>query len=375
MKEKDKTQTLESDLDEPLNKRKEKMESINEVQEEEESSSSTINIASSDEGKLTKKKEKEVLVKFFDDLKTKLNSPENEEKTFDEIYEDYLDSEFITKSHIKEKIDKFCLKFMIFFFGPFFGITFLIGIFQIKSIMNALLNLITESCIKYYYCTFNSNCTVNYSVKELNVFNFYNYYYNYTMNESIDVNLMLMTGIIGNLFLSWIGFKLSIALIFGPINIGAIFWLLNFEFSIGNEFDYDWVKILNLIVIYIIFYIGLGSSSLLSQQILIESYFKYKTYLIEKKNAQLKQIDEQRNKNKIEMKSIKGIFSQNKLDIEPKKEVSAQVIVKEENTLDIKLSLKNRSNSLPLNKNFEKKYNRLTKEIYKIKKINLIFLL
>jgi len=35
MKEKDKTQTLESDLDEPLNKRKEKMESINEVQEEE----------------------------------------------------------------------------------------------------------------------------------------------------------------------------------------------------------------------------------------------------------------------------------------------------------------------------------------------------
>ena len=103
MKEKDKTQTLESDLDEPLNKRKEKMESINEVQEE-ESSSSSINIASSDEGELTKKKEKEVLVKFFDDLKTKLNSKENEEKTFDEIYEDYLDSEFITKSHIKEKL-------------------------------------------------------------------------------------------------------------------------------------------------------------------------------------------------------------------------------------------------------------------------------
>ena len=368
MKEKDKTQTLESDLDEPLNKRKEKMESINEVQEEEESSSTSINIASSDEGELTKKKEKEVLVKFLDDLKTKLNSKENEEKTFDEIYEDYLDSEFITKSHIKEKIDKYCLKFMIFFFGPFFGITFLIGIFQIKSIMNALLNLITESCIKYYYCTFNSNCTVNYSVKELNVFNFYNYYYNYTMNESIDVNLMLMTGIIGNLFLSWIGFKLSIVLIFGPINIGAIFWLLNFEFSIGNEFDYDWVKILNLIVIYIIFYIGLGSSSLLSQQILIESYFKYKNYLIEKKKDQLKHIDEQRNKNKIEMKSIKGIFSQNKLDIEPKKEVSAQVIVKEENTLDIKLSLKNRSNSFPSLKNFEKKYNRLTKEIYKIEK-------
>ena len=167
MKEKDKTQTLESDLDEPLNKRKEKMESINEVQEEEESSNTSINIASSDEGELTKKKEKEVLVKFFDDLKTKLNSPENEEKTFDEIYEDYLDSEFITKSHINEKIDKYCLKFMIFFFGPFFGITFLIGIFQIKSIMNALLNLITESCIKYYYCTFNSNCTVNYSYTSL----------------------------------------------------------------------------------------------------------------------------------------------------------------------------------------------------------------
>ena len=354
MKEKDMEHTLESNLCETLNK-KEQMGSINDEKDEKEEECSTrSNNTSFNNVKYTKIKEKKVLVKFLDDLKTKLDSQENEEKTFDDIYDDYLDSEYITKSHIKKKLNKCYLIFMIFIFGPIFGSIYLIGIFQIKSIMNALFDLITESCMKYYYCIFNSICTINYSDKELNVFDFYNYYYNYTMNESIDANLMLMTGIIGNLFFSWIGFGFSL-LIFGLINVGAIIWVLNFDFAIGNEFDYDWVKILNLIVIYIIFYIGLGSSSLLSQQILIESYFKYKNdYLIEKMNAKLKQYGEKKDKYETEMKDMKLM--------------SAPSPDNKEYTLDNRLSLKNRIDSLPLYANFMKRYKRLENEIYKKEK-------
>ena len=309
MKENDDTQTWKSDLSETLNKSGGQIESLNDSQEEkEEERSISSNNTSFDEGETTKLKEKEVLIKFLDDVKTNLDSEKNEKKTFDKIYEDYLETEFLTKSHVKEEIKKPFLISMIFIYGPFFGIIFLIGVFQIKSIMNALFNLITESCIKFYYCTFNSNCDVNYSIKELNVFDFYNYYYNYTMNESIEVNLMLITGFIGNLLLSCTNFWFSMV-IFGLINIGAIFWLLNFEFTIGNEFDYDWVKILNLIIIYILFCIGLGSSALLAQQILIENYFKYKKdYLMKNINKKIREYENR--KKQLEKKKELDAFPQ-----------------------------------------------------------------
>ena len=102
MKEKDMEHTLESNLCETLNK-KEQMGSINDEKDEKEEECSTrSNNTSFNNVKYTKIKEKKVLVKFLDDLKTKLDSQENEEKTFDDIYDDYLDSEYITKSHIKK---------------------------------------------------------------------------------------------------------------------------------------------------------------------------------------------------------------------------------------------------------------------------------
>ena len=183
MKENDDTQTWKSDLSETLNKSGGQIESINDSQEEiSEERSTSSNNTYSDDGETTKLKEKDVMIKFLDDVKTNLDSKKNKKKTFDKIYEDYLETEFLTKSHVKEEINKPFLISMIFIYGPFFGIIFLIGVFQIKSIMNALFNLITESCIKFYYCTFNSNCNFNYIIKELNIFDFYNYYYSYKIN-------------------------------------------------------------------------------------------------------------------------------------------------------------------------------------------------
>ena len=227
--------------------------------------------------------EKKNLIQVFQDLEKVLNERENKPKSINEVYEMYLENEFITKSHIKNQVGNFLLKFMFFFEGPIYGIIFLIGIFQMKSIMKALGDLIQDSAVSYYNCYAKSNCNITISDDENNVYNFYEYYYNYSMDETIDFNLMLLTGFIGSLILKWKGFKISSGVLCA-FNIGSIIWLLNFNFNFNSPgiFDYDLIKILNLCFIYILLLIGIGGSALLSHQILIESHLKYKDFLIKK---------------------------------------------------------------------------------------------
>ena len=235
-------------------------------------------------------KSKDGLKNFLGSLLELIEKDGNEQKTIDEIYEIYQKNEFITKSHIREPINKCLLKFIFFFIGPLYGIIFLIGIFQIKSLMNALLELLKSSAIIYYNCNFKSNCNITMNNNQTNVFDFYDYYYSYSMNETIDFNLMMITGFIGNLLIQWKGFKIT-AGVLSAFNFGSIAWLLNFDFNFETEgvFDYDLVKILNLSVIYILLLCGVGGSSLLSHQILVESHFKYKDYLIKQIKLKLEE--------------------------------------------------------------------------------------
>ena len=77
-------------------------------------------------------KSKDGLKNFLGSLLELIEKDGNEQKTIDEIYEIYQKNEFITKSHIREPINKCLLKFIFFFIGPLYGIIFLTGIFQIK---------------------------------------------------------------------------------------------------------------------------------------------------------------------------------------------------------------------------------------------------
>ena len=220
------------------------------------------------------------LISVLQDVEKELR--ENEEnKSIDEVYEKYLDNLFINKSNIKNDIKSGILKLMIFFIGPLFGIIFLIGIFQVKSIMNALANLVKDSSISYYKCKFHSNCNITISDGETSVYDFYNYYYNYTMNETINFNLTMITALIGGILLKLLDFIITTLLLCIP-NVGAIFWLADFDFYLKDNrvFDYDFLKIINLIIIYILLLCGIGGSALLSQQILIEGHLKYKEYLL-----------------------------------------------------------------------------------------------
>ena len=233
------------------------------------------------------------LVNFVKDLENKLNKGENKDLSFDEIYKDYYDSKYITKSKIKNNIDNCCFKFGFLGVGILFGIFHLIGVYLIKSVLNALLNLIIESVKAYFYCKVKSKCsiTINDDKDMPIVFNFINYYYNFTMTESIDFNLMLVSGVLGILLLNWKGYRISLILLC-PFVFGPLFWLLNFEYSFKDEktFDYGIFKILNLIFIYILIYTGIGALSLISQQILVESYLKYKKRNINKIDEQIRKM-------------------------------------------------------------------------------------
>ena len=154
--------------------------------------------------------------------------------------------------------------------------------------MNALADLVKDSTVMFFKCNVNSNCNVTISKDEINVYDFYNYYYDYTMNETINFNLMMITAFIGGLLLRWKGFKITTGLLCIP-SFGATVWLWNFNynFKVDVVFDYDILKIINLIFIYILYLCGIGGSALLSQQILIEGHLKYKFNLFEKKIEQL----------------------------------------------------------------------------------------
>jgi hypothetical protein len=157
-----------------------------------------------------------------------------------------------------------------------------------KSLLKSLGNLIIDSGVSYYKCNFRSNCNITISANETSVYDFYEYFYTYSKNETIDFNLMLITAFIGTLILKLTGFKIS-TFIFSLINFPSMIWLLNFNFDFSNEgiFDYDFLKILNIAFIYLLLLIGIGSSALISHKILVESHLKYKKYLIDKIREEL----------------------------------------------------------------------------------------
>ena len=218
-----------------------------------------------------------------------------------EIFVNIELNDIVTKSEIieKKKGEKF-FKWMLFFFEPLIMIIFLIGIFQLKSINDSLFNFLMESAFKYYDCSFKSNCNITINNNETNIYDLHEYFYSYSMNETIDFNLMMITGMFGNIFLKCTGFRASVFLLCLP-GIASIILLLNinYKFEVEGIFDYDIAKILEFILIKILLYLGLGASALLPHQILIDSQLKYKGKLIKQLVNQMSIIEANENKSNV----------------------------------------------------------------------------
>ena len=246
------------------------------------------------------KKEKKSLIDIINDLSEDLNKDENE--SINDVYSEYLNNEDVTKRDIADNTGRLCLSFMFYILSPLFSLINLIAIFQGIHILNTLGEIIWNS-ISYYYDSLRGKEHDTFSIEEFNdTYNFYDRLMTRTLNETFDFNLMMLMSFLGEALLKAKGLTFTI-LIFGIAVNGISFFLLyNFNFKeYDNENNtYTILQILHLIGCYILLFIGVGASALLSQKIIIDSNKKYNKYLFK-----LKQIEEEENKKREEERAKK----------------------------------------------------------------------
>ena len=224
------------------------------------------------------KEEKKRLVEIIDRLKEDLDSEEYE--TLNQIYEQYLNNEDITKRNIKPGTSRKALYIMYYIIAPVFSIINLIGVFQSISIMKVIFQIL-KNALYNYYISWTSSDVEPFSInKYMEQYDFYKMLNNDTKKESFDFNLMMFMAFLGDILLKSRGFRISTS-IFGGINIISMFLISNFSF---DDYDrknntYSIFQILFLLLCWVLLFTGVGASALLSQQIIIDSNYKYDTYL------------------------------------------------------------------------------------------------
>ena len=259
-KDKDENEEEEEDDEDELEKDDKKQKNINKSIFEEE------------------KEEKKRLVEIIDRLKEDLDSEEYE--TLNQIYEQYLNNEDITKRNIKPGTSRKALYIMYYIIAPVFSIINLIGVFQSISIMKVIFQILKNALYNIYISWTSSNVEPFSINKYMEQYDFYKMLNNDTKKESFDFNLMMFMAFLGDILLKSRGFRISTS-IFGGINIISMFLISNFPF---DDYDrknntYSIFQILFLLLCWVLLFTGVGASALLSQQIIIDSNYKYDTYL------------------------------------------------------------------------------------------------
>ena len=183
-------------------------------------------------------------------------------------------NELADKKFIEEK-EIGCFKFILltsFFIG--FNFVYLTPIFSMKSIKSSL-EIVILNCIEEFFTD---------KIEEPDsLFNFYEIFFHNSKILTFNFDLIMIMNFLGNRMLySW-GFTIT-SLIFIVINCVFFILLYNFNFIEYNENNkYSILKFLYLIGLYILIFIGLGSSSLLANSIIAE-FFKKLVNKNEKEN-------------------------------------------------------------------------------------------
>ena len=281
---------------------RERSESI-EVQESQE-----VKIKASEE----EKEEKKSLVGIIERLKEDLDSEEYE--SLGQIYEQYLNNEDITKRNIKPGTKRKSLFVMFYFVAPLFCIINLMGVFESISIMNVLFQIFKNSLYNYYQSLMKESHEIEkMSLKDyMNQYEFYEMLNNDVKKETFDFNLMMFMAFLGDALLMSRGFRISIS-VFGAVNIGAIFLIMNFTFERYDRVDntYTIFKMIYLLLTWLLLFIGVGASALLSQQIMIDSNYKYDDY-ITKLDEESKQKLKKKKEERVKKMQEKGIYKEKK---------------------------------------------------------------
>ena len=213
-----------------------------------------------------------------DDNKKDNNGNNKEEYPIKLVIEGRQDSIIIIKSKLqapwshnyKDKWYNIGIKTLFYFVLPFLVASInLIGIFQIISVMNALFKVWSNAFLSYF----------GFEDKEDDLYNFYSFYFKESINEGLEFDLIETMSFLGMIFYEFYGYKISSLLFIIPN--GFSFFLI---YKIFSKYD-DASDQNNLIQIFYIFtswvllFIGVGSSALLTQQMLTDNYGKFNSFL------------------------------------------------------------------------------------------------
>ena len=247
-----------------------------------------------------RKKEKKNLENFI-----KINERELENlKIYDydnleQYFEQKKRTEEITKNIKSPYFSRCCFFCMFDLFLTFISIVYTIGIFECVSIMKIINKVFLNSLFLFWKSLRSEPNEINkFSIEDFNNnYNFYSMFYEDAKKDPFDFKLLIFTNFIGYILLKSIGFVLS-SIICLIINLISIYIIMQFSF-VDYDFDYNtysFGQIIVLFIIWIILVIGVGSSSLLSLQIII-NYRSLYNLLIEKLNEETeKKIEEKRKK-------------------------------------------------------------------------------
>ena len=208
-------------------------------------------------------REKKRLINILNRLKRELNT--NDANNIADVYKDYSEKEKNNKI-IKKDINKCVFWLMCIFLFPLFAITYLIGIFLVISIKDILFKLFFSSL----KCKVEIGCDLK-SFEELTFF--YSYFIKNFSKESLDFNLMMFWTFIGIKCFPSLGFRKTTA-VFLILNSLMIFLVYVVDFRnydpISKKYSYS--KIIVIFFLWLIMGFTLGSSTLLSQQALVNFY-------------------------------------------------------------------------------------------------------
>ena len=192
----------------------------------------------------------------------------------------------------------------------FFNMCYLTAIFAMKPILNTLETIIVN-CIGEIF---------THRIEDPNsLFNFYEIFFDKINVLNFNFDLIMIMNWLGDRLLYSCGFMVTIIIFIG-INIVHFILILNFDFLDYNENNkYGFWKFVLLLLCYILIFLGIGGSSLLSQKMFLEAFKKFDAY-IEKLKCLNQQLKKEENEEEEERENEEEKEDEKEKDIEEEEE-------------------------------------------------------
>ena len=218
------------------------------------------------------REEKKKLVKILKSLEKSLDKEKDE--SIIEVYSKFAKN---SNDFLKKEINPDFHIFVKAFFRLLliFYIYNVISIFISKNILDNLWIIIENSLVNIFEPKIEEPDSL---------FNYYSIFFKNSIIPSFNFDLMMIMNFLGDICLQSCGFRQT-SISFFIINLISFLFIYIFNFIKYKEVGkYSLGQIICLILIYALFYIGVGSSSLLSQKVLVEFNQRYNEYIEEEKN-------------------------------------------------------------------------------------------